>query len=281
MLTGASSWDRRLGGGHEINTGEAGLAEWLQALSTAFPKWDVHLPSQVLGPEYLPSGARDRFEAIRRATITPALHLSVSIRSFRAEKLSQFVGALIDNQLEETRRLFAGLGQYAVVLTRDLAAARSWLRQHRRGEDRAGLLASSNALRLKPEEVFVRAKIEPAGWFLAPREDVRSSDALEDSASEFEVQGLELDWAGVCWDVNLRRGQTGWGTFRFSGTRWQKIRDADRRSFLKNSYRVLLTRARPGMVIFVPRGDLEDRTRDPETYNEVAAFLRECGMPLL
>jgi Uncharacterized conserved protein (DUF2075) len=270
-----------VGGGQEINTGEAGLGEWLQALSIAYPAWEVHMPSQLLGSDYLSTGATERFEACRRAILAPALHLSVSIRSFRAEKLSEFVSALLSNQSDEAKRLFADLEHYPFVITRDLATARAWLRRHRRGNERAGLLASSNALRLKPEGVFVRAKIEPADWFLAPHEDVRSSDSLEDSASEFEVQGLELDWAGVCWDANLRRSQSNWETFRFSGTQWQKVRDADRQSFLLNSYRVLLTRARQGMVIFVPRGDPNDRTRDPTIYDGIEAFLRECGIPLL
>lgn len=270
-----------VGGGQEINTGEAGLPEWLQALSTTYPAWGVHMPSKVLGLEYLPSDGAERFEACRRAIFAPALHLSVSIRSFRAEKLSQFVAALIDSQTEEARRLYAELGRYPIMLTRKLDAARDWLRRHRRGNERAGLLASSNALRLKPEGVFVRAKIEPTDWFLAPRGDVRASDFLEDSASEFEVQGLELDWAGVCWDANLRRGQSAWETFRFSGSQWQKVKHPDRQSFLKNAYRVLLTRARQGMVIFVPRGDVQDRTRDPAMYDAIASFLTECGIPPL
>jgi hypothetical protein len=270
-----------VGGGQEINTGEAGLVEWLEVLSTKYSAWDVYLPSQALGPEYLPKGAADRLDAYRRATVSTALHLAVSIRSFRAEKLSQFVGALIDDRPEDAKSLIADLGKYPVTVTRDLGAARAWLRHHRRGEERAGLLASSNALRLKPDGVFVRAKIDPAVWFLAPREDVRSSDALEDAAREFEVQGLELDWACVCWDANMRRGKSGWETLRFSGTRWQRVKEPARRSFLLNSYRVLLTRARQGMVIFVPRGDSNDATRSPAVYDAIATFLKDCGVSSL
>ena len=142
-------------------------------------------------------------------------------------------------------------------------------------------MASSNALRLKPEGIYVKAKIDPAQWFLAPRDDIRSSDALEDVATEFDVQGLELDWAGVCWDANFRRINGNWSANSFVGTRWQSIRDEARQRYLANTYRVLLTRARQGMVIFVPKGDLEDQTRPPAYYDETYKFLRECGLSCL
>ncbi|HEX2944182.1 MAG TPA: DNA/RNA helicase domain-containing protein [Rhodopila sp.] len=150
------------------------------------------------------------------------------------------------------------------------------MRNQRRGYERAGLLASSNAARLKPHGIFVKLKIEPEKWFLAPADDVRSSDALEDAATEFDVQGLELDWACLCWDANLRRG-SGWQTWRFRGTRWESINDPARRAYLLNSYRVLLTRARQGLVVFVPHGSQDDRTRPPELYDDVYDFLITCG----
>jgi hypothetical protein len=269
-----------VGGGQEINTGEAGLQEWLQALSTRYLDWDVHLPVQVLGDEYIPPESRD-LEACRRAISAPELHLSVSIRSFRAEKLSQFVAAVIDNDPLRARELLKELAHYPIVITRDLQTARRWMRDRRRGEERAGLLASSNGLRLKPDGVFVRAKVDPADWFLGTRGDVRSSDYLEDAATEFEVQGLELDWACVCWDANLRRGASGWEPLRFRGSEWQRVSDTDRRGFILNSYRVLLTRARQGMVIFVPQGDAEDPSRDPALYDPIAGFLADCGVPTI
>ena len=268
-----------VGGGQEINTGEAGLQEWMVALSTRFEHWDVHLPTQISSTEYLPEGLADSLSACRRAIDAPALHLSVSIRSFRAEKLSQFVAAVIGDDAVQARNVIADLSRYPIALTRDLAIARAWLRTHRRAQERSGLLASSNALRLKPHGIFVRAKIDPAIWFLAPRGDVRSSDALEDAATEFDVQGLELDWACVCWDANFRRDDSAWKAFRFVGTSWQRVTDPDRQAFLANAYRVLLTRARQGMVIFVPRGDIEDGTRAPVCYDRIAEFLQACGIP--
>jgi len=267
-----------VGGGQEINTGEAGMQEWLTALSDRFVHWDVHLPDQVLGPEYLPAGMSGTLDACKRAFSAPALHLAVSIRSFRAENLSRFVAAVIGNDPEAARQVASSLIDYPIVQTRSLTTARKWLRGHRRGDERAGLLASSNAIRLKPDGVFVRAKVDPPEWFLAPRNDVRSSDALEDAATEFEVQGLELDWACVCWDANLRRGEEQWRTFKFSGTQWRRVSDPDRQAFLLNSYRVLLTRARQGIVVFIPLGDAEDTTRNPTVYNEISAFLASCGI---
>jgi hypothetical protein len=137
-------------------------------------------------------------------------------------------------------------------------------------------LASSNAARLKPDGVFVKAKIEPRKWFLAPTVDVRSSDALEDAATEFDVQGLEVDWACLCWDANLRRG-SGWEHWRFKGSQWESINDAARRAYLANSYRVLLTRARQGLVVFVPHGSQNDLTRPPALYDGIYNFLVACG----
>ena len=266
-----------IGGGQEINTGEAGLVEWLSALAAHFPGWDVHVPDQLLGQEYLLAGAGEAAMARLQLTRTPALHLAVSIRSFRAEKLSTFIGAVIDGNADAAVAHAASLTNYPLYITRDLAIARRWLRQQRRASERAGLLASSNALRLKPDGVFVKAKIEPPTWFLNDSADIRSSDMLEDVGTEFDVQGLELDWACVCWDANLRRGDAGWETMSFKGTSWQRVSDERRRAYLLNSYRVLLTRARQGMVVFVPPGDAADLTRAPGDYDRIFQFLLECG----
>lgn len=258
-----------VGGGQEINTGEAGIGEWLRALAKNFPHWDVHISAHLDDPI---QGLEEQ------VTRTECLHLATSLRSFRAEKLSDFVGQLIDGTAERARLLNAQLTDFPIFLTRDLDFARKWLRKQRRGTERAGLLASSNAARLKPHGIFVKSGIEPAKWFLSPTNDVRSSDALEDAATEFEVQGLELDWTCVCWDANFIRGPSGWDVRQFKGTRWQNVGDVDRRRFIANSYRVLLTRARQGMVIFVPSGDHEDETRTPALYDEVYKYLKDCGI---
>lgn len=255
-----------VGGGQEINTGEAGIEEWLRALERSFPHWQAHVPVT------LTHACR-----IQDEVTAPALHLATSIRSFRAERLSDFVGYVIAGETEAARRVSEELPSYLLYITRDLEVARTWLRSKRRGQERMGLLASSNAARLKPHGVFVKAKIEPAKWFLAPSDDVRSSDALEDAATEFDVQGLELDWGCLCWDANFRRGADGWEALQFKGTRWQVVNDDARKSYIANSYRVLLTRARQGLVVFVPGGSTEDWTRPPEQYDAIYGYLRQCG----
>lgn len=270
-----------VGGGQEINDGEAGLSEWMAALRDRYPHWQVHTSDRIEHPDYdLNSDAR-AFLASPRVTLSPDLHLGVSLRSFRAETLSNFLSHVLDGDDAAARAALAALDQYPLVLTRDLAAARSWLRDKARGSERYGLLASSGALRLKAEGLNVKAAIEPPNWFLNPRSDVRSSFYLEDLASEFDVQGLELDWTGVCWDADLRHDGTGWRHFAFKGTAWQSVNDRFRRLYLKNAYRVILTRARQGMVVFVPRGDPDDPTRLPEFYDGIFEYLRACGVPIL
>lgn len=259
-----------VGGGQEINTGEAGIEEWLRALQRSFPHWEAHLPATL-----------DHSVQLEDEITASALHLATSLRSFRADRLSDFVGKVIEGDAEAARTISTELKDFPLLITRDIEAARSWLRSRVRGNERAGLLASSNAVRLKPHGVFVKAGIEPAKWFLAAPDDVRSSSALEDAASEFEVQGLELDWTCVCWDANFRWIDDGWEKLQFRGTQWQSVNDPARQTYIANSYRVLLTRARQGMVVFVPTGSKEDKTRDPKTYDDISDFLVRCGFDTL
>lgn len=217
----------------------------------------------------------------RRVKRVPELHLAVSIRSFRAERVSEFVAALLDSHIQKAQEAYTSLTEYPIVVTRDIERARHWLRSKARGTERFGLVASSNALRLKPIGIHVRTNIEPTDWFLADQDDVRSSYALEDAATEFHIQGLELDWVGVCWDANLRREPTGWSYWNFRGTRWERVRDPTRVSYLRNAYRVLLTRARQGMVVLVPQGSEVDKTRSPGFYDRTFEYLKQCGIPEL
>lgn len=210
------------------------------------------------------------------------LHLSVSLRSFRAETLSDFVNAVVAGEVGEAREIYRSISDnYPIRLTRQLNSARSWLRTQARGSARYGLVASSRASRLKPEGVNVHEKIDAAHWFLNSREDVRSSFYLEDPATEFDIQGLELDWIGVCWDADFRRVDGRWSHHDFQGTKWKNINSDARKAYLANTYRVLLTRARQGMVIYVPSGDPLDRTRCPADYDAIADYLEECGIPKL
>jgi hypothetical protein len=267
-----------VGGGQEINTGEAGIREWIAALSSRFVAWDVYVSDQILGSRYLAESEDQALLGNLNATKTSSLHLGVSIRSFRAEHLSNFVEAIIDGDPQRAGEISIALKHYPIFVTRDLARARSWLRSRRRGPERSGLLASANAQRLKPEGIFVNAEIEPHRWFLASSEDIRSSNALEDVATEFDVQGLELDWTCVCWDANFRRGPDNWETFKFRGTKWQNISNPTEQAYVANAYRVLLTRARQGMVVFVPQGSQSDHTRVPSFYDGTFEYLRSAGM---
>lgn len=267
-----------VGGGQEINTGEAGLTEWLDALHGGFRHWHVYHSAHVKSRDY--SWGEDVAAKLAPLNTTEieSLHLAVSVRSYRAARLSEFVDAIIAGDAARAYNLRAALAEYPLAISRDLAVARAWLRSRARGTERLGLVASSGANRLKPEGLHVKAKIDPVYWFLNGKEDVRSSYYLEDVATEFDIQGLELDWTGVCWDADLRRSGGEWHHYDFRGTKWQNVGEGVRRTYLSNAYRVLLTRARQGMIVFVPRGNVDDPTRPPQLYDETYNFLRSCGL---
>lgn len=268
-----------VGGGQEINTGEAGIDAWLDAVESYFPDWEMYVSSRLTDSEYSCQRVSSIASQRARTHLDDALHLGVSMRSFRAENLSALVKAILDCDEEaartEHKRL---LTKYPIYLTRDLQGAKDWLRRRARGTERFGLVCSSKATRLKPHAIDIRYNIDPVVWFLNDRTDIRSSYYLEDVATEFHVQGLELDWVCVAWDGDLRWDGQGWRYHDFRGDHWQCVRAPDRQRYLKNAYRVLLTRARQGMVIFVPPGDAEDTTRLPEFYDPVFDYLKSVGL---
>ena len=268
-----------IGGGQEINTGEAGLAEWVKVMGEDFTHWDVHVSSRLDDPDYIWDEATSAALKKVIASTDEALHLGVSMRSFRAETLSEFVSHVIENRPDQARDAYTKIaGRYPIQLTRDLSVARQWLRDKSRGSERFGLVASSGANRLRPEGIFMKSQIDAPMWFLNDSSDVRSSFYLEEVASEFDVQGLELDWAGVCWDADYRFEAGSWKHYSFRGAKWQRSNAIEKRLFLKNAYRVILTRARQGMVIFVPRGSQEDPTRPCAYYDQTYDYLRLCGL---
>jgi hypothetical protein len=267
-----------IGGGQEINTGEAGIGEWFDALRGSFNHWDIFVSDGLSGSEHFGGeDLEDHLEGLNTSN-EPDLHLDTAVRSFRSEKVSNFVHSLIEGESALANSLAVSLTEYPIVLTRNINLARNWLRSKARGTERYGLVASSNAQRLRAIGPDVRVKIDPANWFLNDSSDVRSSYYLEDVATEFDIQGLELDWVGMCWDANLRRGSDAWELFQFKGSKWTNVNDTAKRSYLINSYRVLLTRARQGMVIFVPEGDPSDQTRLPEFYDPLYEYLQKCGL---
>ena len=230
-----------VGEGQEINEGEAGIDEWLKATQTRFPTWRMHISSRLTDSEYEADRALNAAHLRAQTSFDDCLHLSVSMRSFRAERVSAFVKALLDRDIRAARSEMDGfVGQYPIVMTRDLDAAKEWVRGKARGSERYGLLASSKALRLRPHAVDVRVDVDPVKWFLNEREDIRSSYYLEDAATQFQVQGLELDWTCVTWDADLRSGSRDWSFHDFVGPRWQNVKSVTNRRYLLNAYRVLL-----------------------------------------
>jgi hypothetical protein len=268
-----------VGGGQEINTGEAGIGAWIEAVQRAFADWHLYISPTLTDSEY---GAGKILEEINdRANVhyLPELHLGVSMRSFRAEKVSAFVKMVLDCEIIQARDVLQEMqDRYPIVLTRKLDIAKQWLREQASGNERIGIVVSSQAERLKPYAIDVRTPVNPVKWFLDGKDDVRSSYYLEDVATEFQVQGLELDWVCVSWDGDFRYNEQGWQHFSFRGTKWQRINKIARKNYLKNAYRVLLTRARQGMIIFIPDGSSTDPTRHPSYYDTTFAYLRSVGL---
>lgn len=267
-----------IGGGQEINTGEAGLIAWIQALQAYYPDWQVHYSNLIVNQDnYLQDTAIKNWLSTTGVEQNH-LHLATSVRSFRSEKVSAWVHALLDMD-EQAKSLWKEIqSNYPIVLTRDLQKAKAWVKAQAKGSERYGLVASSGARRLKALGVHVKNEIDVANWFLNPKYDVRSSYFLEDVATEFDVQGLELDWVCLAWGENFYYQDNQWCYQSFKGFKWQNINKEEDKQFTKNAYRVLLTRARQGMVIWVPEGSENDNTRQKEFYDGTYQYLKSIGI---
>jgi len=271
-----------VGGGQEIHDGEAGISEWLKTAREKFKEWKVYVSPELGQSEFQAESELQAFQGHPKLVEEKKLHLAVSNRSFRAENVSLFVRALLDFERQlakETLQAFSD--KYPIRLTRDIGKAKEWIRSMARGTERYGMLASSSAHRLKPDAVNVKEAINSVHWFLNPSEDTRSSFYLEDPATEFQVQGLELDWALVAWDGDFRRSGNEWVHRSLVGSKWHKVQKEEHQKYLKNTYRVLLTRARQGMVIYVPRGSDADPTRSPDYYDGTYSYLKEVGVQVI
>lgn len=283
-----------VGGGQEINTGEAGISEWIYALNEKFPHWKVYISPKLTEPEYAEGKVNTLLAANKNVTYSDSLHLGVSLRSYRAEKLSAFVHALLAVDTKAKERYREIQDKYPIVLTRDMDRAREWLHSKVRGTERTGILVTKESARYKPLAVHVL----PSGdenavhWFLEDKSDVRSSNYLEDAATEIQVQGLELDYTCLLWDADMRYDNGKWRFYRFNGqTKWvEQTPNTESKQelmqYMLNAYRVLLTRARSGMVICVPSGNpnktpsgfWEDSTRLPAFYDGTYAYLKQIGI---
>lgn len=272
-----------VGLGQDIYDGEVGVNEWFRCGINEYTKWELFYSPDIFGQVEDKNIDRQLIEQCERCHPVPELHLKTSIRSFRADKQCQFVDNLLDNNPLLAREIYEDIAKkYPIYLTRDYSKAKQWAKNQVRGSQRCGVLACSSAQRLKPEGIYVYTDIDVKNWFLAPSDDLRSSNMMEIVASEFKVQGLEIDWAVVCWDADLRRNikGNGWDHYAFRGTKWTKRNKEEQKRYLVNSYRVLLTRARQGMVIFVPKGVFseQDPTRDQTYYERIYNYLRSCGI---
>lgn len=279
-----------VGGGQEINTGEAGIAEWIKALNTKFTHWNIYISDQLTAPEYAEGRVNELLQENLNVTFAKQLHLAVSLRSFRAETLSSFVHSLLSFNTDAAS-LYQEIEQkrYPIVLTRDMDKARQWLRKQARGNEQTGVLVTKVAARFKPLAINVLAQGDDNAihWFLEDKTDIRSSNYLEDAATEIQVQGLELDYACILWDADMRCNGNKWTFHKFNNKdRWLPENNKETQKYMLNAYRVLLTRARQGIVICVPEGNSqktnegfsEDPTRLPEFYNGTYNYLKSLGL---
>lgn len=270
-----------VGLGQDIYDGEVGINEWFRCGVNEFTEWEMFYSPEIFSQVEDKEIDYEMITGCERCHAVDELHLKTSIRSFRADKQCRFVDSLLDNRPSDAKQVYDEIFEkYPIYLTRNVNVAKQWAKKQVRGSQRCGVLACSSAQRLKPYGVYVPTEIDVKNWFLAPSTDLRSSNMMEVVASEFKVQGLEIDWAVVCWDADLRRKNNDWDYYSFRGTKWMHRNKAEQQRYLVNSYRVLLTRARQGMIIFVPEGvdDEEDQTRKKEFYNDIYSYLLSCGI---
>lgn len=271
-----------VGLGQDIYDGEVGINEWFNSIIKNYSDWYMYYSPEIFKQIEDLDINKNLLIGVEHAYEREALHLSTSIRSFRSEQLSELVDELLAGNSQKVRKLYEKTNNdYPIYVTRNIKKAKQWARNKVRGSQRCGIIACSSAQRLKPEGIYVPTDIDAINWFLAPKEDLRSSNAMEIVASEFKVQGLEIDYSVVCWDADLRRVNDKWEYYNFKGSKWVRRNKQEQQRYLLNAYRVLLTRARQGMIIFIPEGeDPEiDATRNRVYYNNIYLYLvKKCGI---
>lgn len=268
-----------IGGGQEINSGEAGISGWLDALDNKFTDWNIYYSDKLTQKEYAGGVDTQRLETLTNYHQKSSLHLGASMRSFKAEKMSRMIHHVIANNSVEANNYYQQFkDKFSIKITRNLHEAKQWIRNQSRGNETKGLIASSGAVRLKPEGIFVKNRLSAAYYFLNNSEDIRSCHFLEDVATEFDIQGLELDWCLVSWGADFRYIGDKFEHWEFKGTKWNRRNKEEKKQYLENAYRVLLTRARQGIIIYIPTGDDSDKTRKPGYYDETYEYLLGCGI---
>lgn len=269
-----------VGGGQDINEGEAGIQEWFDSLRRSYPNWKIYVSNRITEEEYVGKGSFDNLVKELDCSMIPELHLSISLRSFRSEKVANFVHHLLNNEGKQAAKLYQEIKKvYPICITRNLNVAKKWIKEQTTNKKyRYGIIASSKAKRLRADGIWVECKCKPEKWFLEGKDNIKSSYFMEEVATEFDIQGLEIDYALIGWDADYRYDNDCFKFYRPRGSKWETIKaEADKR-YLKNAYRVLLTRARQGMIIFVPTGDKEDITRLPELYDNTYNYLKSLGL---
>ncbi len=271
-----------IGGGQEINTGEAGVSEWVKSLKQKYSDWNVYYSDKILSEQTTYLNDDELLNWLQaKGNKESDLHLAVSMRSFRSEKIALFIQHILENEPEKAKEVFNSIKvNYPIFLTRDLNTAKTWLKQQAKGTERIGVVASSGGRRLRANGIDVKNEIDPSNWFLNSQDDIRSSYYLEETATEFDIQGLEIDFTCVAWDINLYHDNNVWNYQNFKGSKWQNINQNSAKNYLLNSYRVLLTRARQGMIIFIPNIDDTDATRPKKIYDQTFEYLKKCGLTL-
>lgn len=269
-----------VGGGQDINTGEAGIQEWFDSLRRSYPDWKVYVSNKITDEEYVGNNSFGTLIEGLNCKTVEELHLSISLRSFRSEKVATFVHHLLNNEKEQAAAIYEEIKKvYPICITRDLNTAKEWIKKQTDGKNcRYGLIASSQAKRLRAEGIWVECNCKPEKWFLEGKNDIKSSYFMEEVATEFDIQGLEIDYALVGWDADYRYENGHFECYKPSGSKWQTINKEDNKRYLKNAYRVLLTRAREGFIIFVPKGDNSDNTRLCKYYDELWEYLKSIGI---
>ena len=283
-----------VGGGQEINTGEAGISEWIKSLNNNFTNWKIYISPKLTEKEYAEGQVNELLKENKNVTYSNELHLAVSLRSFRAEKLSAFVQALLTFEVK-AKDIYKDIKEnYPIILTRSIDKAKKWLHEKVRGNERTGILITKESARYKPLGIHVLPSRDEDAvhWFLEDKIDSRSSNYLEDAATEIQVQGLELDYTCILWDADMRYENGKWGFYSYNGkTAWTKQEctteaKEEKIKYMLNAYRVLLTRARIGMIICIPYGNpnktstgfYEDYTRLPEFYDGTYKYLKSLGI---
>jgi len=270
-----------VGLGQDIHTGENGLGVWFKSLLEKNTDWEIKLSKEIFNQ------AADNISSYKevllknkRVSDCDGLYLRTCIRTPRAKNLSDFSEALLNNQPEKAKMALPRFDDYPICITRSLQTAELYLLANRKRKERCGKLCSSNSKILgRISHSFDNIDTwHFANWMLD--ENGRdSSNSLTFSASEFNIQGLELDWGLLGWDMDMYYFKGKWNQQKMlTPKRFCESSDIVKKHIL-NTYRVLLTRARKGLIIYIPKtNDFEDPFNVSSYFDSTYEYLKSCGI---